>query len=547
MVHPILRSVIPIFYLIVVSNIVLGQSSPTIEQGFAIYRSSSPTEGFVLIGTVPSNITDYTDNSVDPATTYYYKVLAFNSSGSSSFSNTIAATTFAKDESDFKGALRLWCDNSPIAYNNQKKDSTLITNIFVHDNSGNRLSDTALQPDGSGNFEFNMGNGNAIQIERDIPGVADMMPVINGIDVQMVRKVLVQDITFIPNIYQIIAMDVNMDGIISAGDVTQMNQRAMSQSNEYQQAWNYDSQGVSSGVPSKDWLFIPGRMLSGDENFRISATYPSDDHMGYSKYRVPVLPNSLPLPVKDSIYGPQVTSEIYQGILLGDVDGNYKRISNIPILKSTAQQTAGQVVLDISSAQVHAGFMDIPISIVSDSPVYSLDFAMRIDEEKIKFESVVNPAESLQYQVYYDHKAKTLRLTSNSLQQFDADKSLFSLRFAINTGLLNPSDILSSTVYLNGEPVAFKVNDNSAAIPGEEVMEDINIYPNPASSFLFIDAPPKATVQFLAITGNHVNVKSGIVDETKYVMDIQHLHNGMYLIKIQYGKHTSVRKVIIAH
>jgi hypothetical protein len=549
MVHLIMRSVFSIFYLTVFVGIkVLGQSSPYIEQGFVIYRSTSATEGFVQIDIVPDSITDYTDNSVDPSTTYYYKVLAFNSIGNSAFSNTISVTTLAKSDIHFKGALRFWRDNSPIAYDWQNKDSTLITNIFLTDTSGNRLSKNALQPDLSGNFEYNIGNGNTIQIERDIPSEVDIMPVINGIDVHLIRKVLVRDITFIPSIYQMIAMDVNMDGIISAGDVTQMNQRTISQIDEYQQAWNYDDQGVSNGTPSKDWMFIPGSMLSRGENFRISATYPSDDHKGYSKYMIPVLPNSLPLPVNDNNNSHRIINEIYQGILLGDVDGNYKGISNNNRLKSAEQQSTDQVVLDISSAYVHAGNIDIPVSILSNTPVYTLDFALRIDEDKIRFLTVVNPAESLQYQFYYNIKDKTLRLTSNSLKEFNIGKPIFSLRFTLITGQTKPSDILSSKVYLNGEPETLKIKDNMAAPMGENgVTDDMKIYPNPASSFLFVEAPAKSTVQVLDITGSNVYVKSIIADENKYKLDVQNLHNGLYLIKIQYGKLTSVKKVIISH
>ena len=430
MVQLIIRSVIPIFYLTVFVMIsAFGQSSPKIEKGFAIYRSTSPTEGFVQIDVVPANVTDYTDTTVDPATTYYYRVLAFNSIANSTFSNTISITTLAHSDRTFKGALRFWSDNSPIAYDKQNNDSTSITNIFVTDTSGNRVSDIALQPDISGNFEYTVENGNGIQIERDIPADADMMSVINGIDVHMIRRVLIQDITFIPNIYQLIAMDVNMDGIISAGDVTQMNQRAMSQIPEYQQAWNYGTQDVSNREPSKDWTFIPNSMLSIAENFRASATYPSDDLKGYSKFRVPVLPNNLPLPVKNLNDHP-AHNEIYQGVLLGDVNGNYKSILNNNRLKSTSQ-TTDLVVFDLSSAYIHEGNMNIPVLVQTDNPVYSLDFALRFDDEKIRFLSVDHSAESLQYQVYYNIKDKTLRLTSNSLQQFNTDKPLFSLRFAI--------------------------------------------------------------------------------------------------------------------
>jgi parallel beta-helix repeat protein len=453
-------------------------------------------------------------------------------------------------DSAFKGALRFWYDNSPITYDKQNQDSTLITNIFVTDTSGNRISVTALQPDLSGNFEYSTGNGKAIQIERDIPGETDMMPVINGIDVQMVRKVLIQDNTFIPNIYQIIAMDVNMDGQISAGDITQMNERTMSLTDEYQQAWNFNNQGVSNGTASKDWLFIPCSMLSGDASFRISATYPYDDHKGYSKFRVPMVPNTLPLPVENFNNSQQINNEVYRGILLGDVDGNYRKVASITRLKSTTGETNNKVIFDLSFALIQNNYIDVPISILSDIPVYSLDFALKLNEKKIRFQSVVDHSDSMQYDVYYNNKDKILRLTSNSLQQFNIDKSLLTLRFTIISDQPEASDILSAKVYLNGEPEAYKVKEHTLTItvPGENHNTDaVKIYPNPASSFLFIETPAKATVQVIDITGDSIYGKAILVDNNTYRLDVQDLHNGIYLVKIQYGNVTMVKKVIINH
>jgi hypothetical protein len=59
------------------------------EDGFYIERSLSSTNGFIQIGTVPTDITEYVDTTVSHSTTYYYRVRAFNNAGSSQYSNTI--------------------------------------------------------------------------------------------------------------------------------------------------------------------------------------------------------------------------------------------------------------------------------------------------------------------------------------------------------------------------------------------------------------------------------------------------------------------------
>ncbi|PYV84018.1 MAG: hypothetical protein DMG05_25185, partial [Acidobacteria bacterium] len=64
----------------------------TDEDGFKIYRSTDGIS-FSLIATLGPNVTTYSNTGRLPATTYYYKVLAYNVNGSSPYSNTASATT----------------------------------------------------------------------------------------------------------------------------------------------------------------------------------------------------------------------------------------------------------------------------------------------------------------------------------------------------------------------------------------------------------------------------------------------------------------------
>ena len=65
----------------------------TNETGFKIERSLSSSSGFVQIGTVGVGVTTYISGSLASSTTYYYRVAATNSAGSSPYSNTANATT----------------------------------------------------------------------------------------------------------------------------------------------------------------------------------------------------------------------------------------------------------------------------------------------------------------------------------------------------------------------------------------------------------------------------------------------------------------------
>ncbi len=62
---------------------------------YAIERSTSPTAGFVQIGTVPASSPGYTDHGLTTPGTYYYRVRAVNAAGASNYSNVASYTLTA--------------------------------------------------------------------------------------------------------------------------------------------------------------------------------------------------------------------------------------------------------------------------------------------------------------------------------------------------------------------------------------------------------------------------------------------------------------------
>ncbi|WP_455210292.1 fibronectin type III domain-containing protein [Kaarinaea lacus] len=65
------------------------------EDGFELERSTSEFSGFALIASLNPNETAYTDSGLAAATTYYYRIRAYNNDGDSDYSNTANATTQA--------------------------------------------------------------------------------------------------------------------------------------------------------------------------------------------------------------------------------------------------------------------------------------------------------------------------------------------------------------------------------------------------------------------------------------------------------------------
>jgi hypothetical protein len=57
-------------------------------EGIGIERSTSATGPWTLIGVVAPTVTNYTDQTVLCAMSYWYRVYAFNAAGNSGYSNT---------------------------------------------------------------------------------------------------------------------------------------------------------------------------------------------------------------------------------------------------------------------------------------------------------------------------------------------------------------------------------------------------------------------------------------------------------------------------
>jgi hypothetical protein len=74
------------------SSITLRWNDVQNETSYSIERSTSATTGFVQIASLSANVISYTDNGLTSGTTYYYRIRASNSAGSSAYSLTSATT-----------------------------------------------------------------------------------------------------------------------------------------------------------------------------------------------------------------------------------------------------------------------------------------------------------------------------------------------------------------------------------------------------------------------------------------------------------------------
>ena len=68
-------------------------NSNNTEDGFSVERKVGVSGTYAEIGTTPTGVASYVDNSAAPATTYFYRARAFIGDSYSSYSNEASVTT----------------------------------------------------------------------------------------------------------------------------------------------------------------------------------------------------------------------------------------------------------------------------------------------------------------------------------------------------------------------------------------------------------------------------------------------------------------------
>ena len=445
----------------------------------------------------------------------------------------------------FTGSLKFWEDNSPIKYKYDDPTKYLITNIYTSDTNC-IISNLASPVDINGNFSVNAENKKNVLINRDIAQYTDVQPVINGFDASFVYKILIDDPSFVPNIYQAIALDVNMDGAITSGDLTQLLRRSVGNQQEFIQKWNYNENGTSNGKPSKDWLFVDNTLLANPA-YHLSTNFPASDGIGYSKESVPTVPDCLPIPISVQNDCETYDSAAFTGILLGDIDGNYKTINADGKIKKTLKSTA-VVYLDLDKTITNEDYLDVPVSISASEKITSLDFRLKFNDQALNYVSV-NPTSAaiIKSDAYLSPTDNTLRYSCFSQAEgIKIDEPVVSIRFTKTANTIGTSDFMDYVAYLDGQEVTMQLKGAVTTGISNILTDETNVfaYPSPASNVLYVTSMQQATVEIIDLQGRLITSATGYANE-KLTINTELIANGTYLLKVYNNHFVSTQRIII--
>lgn len=392
-------------------------------------------------------------------------------------------------DSIFVGQLVYWSDDQPISYNVDRPTRYHITKV---QGCGTAPESEYAVPAIDGTFEYEIRNGNQIDIRRDIDNSTNVMKVINAQDAYLVRTYLV-GLTSGYNDYQRYAMDVNMDGRIQAGDVSFINQRTVKILGQYHQEWNH---GVTEGpdTVSKDWIWV--------EQDQIPATQIDN---------VPAMPFCFD--VDFSANGCDIDFVTYEGILLGDVDNSYAGISRDGKIKSANAVMNFDAVVDGEQLLV-------PVSFNSVDAANALDFAISFDNTKLAFAGI-DLGNDLDLVLTNSTKNEVL-FTASTLSSYEAGE-IAIVRF----------DVISNATVNDVQPKLALVNGQEASIISSEATAQVaavNVFPNPAQDLINVELENAAVISIYNIDGKLIatrDAKAGISS-----FDVKDLAAGSYIIKV---------------
>jgi hypothetical protein len=430
----------------------------------------------------------------------------------------------------YTGVLRFWKDLQPIDGTGGAFNVTARVHSVANPDSFALANTYSNPPVGYFDYDFSSPNGTEIRVHKQVANDAAMavLPqMYSGYDAFLAAKVVTNDLTYIPSAFEMVAMDVNLDTKVSAGDISQINQRSVKVIDEFNE---------QDGTASPDWRFVNEDVPNEELSWRISETYPDDDGLGFSKVRVPSVPGTYDLAAQ--ILNPEECPVIvddnntFLGIATGDVDGSWKDADIGSGLKAGG---AEMVVFDLANMYVEESFVNIPVKVRSEDVVNSLNFVIGYDQE-ISFENIVSHTNHIEY--VYNTEDNYVGLTSYSLAEYDVDEPLFTVRFYAPNGF-DASQLEEAYGWING--ISTDVVKTATGVEPAEL--SVGVYPNPAADYLHVNVAEEVSITIVDMHGKVLFNKANVVEKER--IDVSDFSNGIYLLKVEGANSAIVKRIAV--
>jgi hypothetical protein len=292
-------------------------------------------------------------------------------------------------------------------------------------------------------------------------------------------------------------------------------------------------------------LFIANTVLANDLHYLISTSFPEDDGLGYSKYRVPVVEVCQPIPIINATTCPMIQNENYIGVLLGDIDASYKTIAPNGLIKCEPTGIVPQIVIDFSKATIVKDGMQVPVSVTSTEVVNSFDFELLVNDPKATVKSIETQS-GINFNWNYNSNEGIVRFASYSVTALPSEY-VGSLTFSFNSAEpLKASDLSGIFALVNGKLADLVITEPQIQAVGDENYDIVLVYPNPASDILIIEGPEDSKIQLFGLNGELI-IEKDINSTHMLTIGVSDYSPGIYIVKIFNDKFILIKKVIISN
>jgi len=393
-----------------------------------------------------------------------------------------------------------------------------------------------LQTDANGEFSPSVG-AESLRISRDVPAssvvdgtvINNQVPPldrytnnINGEDCYQTALVTTtQNET--PTPYELLSMDVNRDGYVTAGDITLIQERILAEVTEFPQE---DNGGV-------DWVFIDKATKTG---------YEASD---YTRFNVPPVNDCYPLNASAAI----CYHEQYHGVLLGDADGNWTPADHSQFKSGNKTK----FVFDLNRARktVHGEIL-LPVYTQHVEQITSLDFFMlNYNHNNMAIKDIQAASDEAMYLNFAWNNG--LRFTSYATQMdgVTGKAELFNLVVDSYNGQISEEELGDIRAYVNGKMVTTEVLGQLkvTALTGMSSNEvHVNVFPVPNSGQFTValsKAMDQVTVELLDISGKTVQVIHDAANNKQIQVDASGLDVGVYFVKLHLNNQPAAMKRVV--
>lgn len=165
------------------------------------------------------------------------------------------------------------------------------------------------------------------------------------------------------------------------------------------------------------------------------------------------------------------------------------------------------VYFNLADATCNGSVMSVPVSIYSDDQVYSIDFALKLNQPEIEYNSILSSNGNLFYSANFNVSDSTLRFTSFSIVEIDTGINLFSVLFNIGPDYIDMTDFPVYSALLNGDNSSFRIK-NSPPEPVIDPVGSVNIVAGDSLELNVLTSPGTSILWFNGETDSVVYVDS---------------------------------------